>query len=93
METAGGAAGPQQDATSPRAFPAATRANVVVPEATSAAPADGRPPVPPHRTQPPPAVSAEDCKAAGNRFFKAGEFDKAVEEYSKGNFDHFYIHG
>jgi DnaJ family protein C protein 7 len=90
METAGSAAGPQQDATSPRAFPPPARASVVVPEAMTptpaadgGAPADGRPPVPPHRTQP-PAVSAEECKAAGNRFFKTGDFDKAVEEYSKG---------
>jgi DnaJ family protein C protein 7 len=36
-------------------------------------------------TNPPvPTIDAEACKAAGNKFFKARDFDKAVEEYSKG---------
>jgi DnaJ family protein C protein 7 len=47
-----------------------------------------RPPAPPiHRvpTNPPvPPVDAEACKAAGNKFFKARDYDKAVQEYSKG---------
>nr|POE88338.1 clustered mitochondria protein like [Quercus suber] len=44
---------------------------------------------PPHRTpaSPPPpekpAVDPEVCKAAGNKFYKAGQYDKAIEEYSK----------
>jgi DnaJ homolog subfamily C member 7 len=47
------------------------------------------PPVPPlHRipTSPPvtPAVDPEAFKAAGNRFFKNQQYDRAIEEYSKG---------
>jgi len=44
------------------------------------------PPPPPHRTptSPSPAVDAEAHKAAGNKFFKAGNYNKAIEEYSKG---------
>jgi DnaJ family protein C protein 7 len=32
----------------------------------------------------PPAVDAEACKALGNKFFKAREYQKAIDEYSKG---------
>lgn len=49
---------------------------------------EDRPPAPPiHRVPtnpPPPPVDAEACKAAGNKFFKAREYDRAIEEYSKG---------
>ncbi|KAK5685123.1 hypothetical protein LTS10_003199 [Elasticomyces elasticus] len=42
---------------------------------------------PPHKSPPPqpekPAVDAEACKAQGNKFYKAQQYDKAVEEYSK----------
>ena len=50
----------------------------------------GSPVPPPHRTSatpaPPPklTVDAEQCKAAGNKFFKAKDYDKAIKEYSKG---------
>lgn len=57
--------------------------------------AEGSPAPPPHRTptSPPPqqekqekqpAVDAEKCKEAGNKFFKAKQYDKAIEEYTKG---------
>ena len=46
---------------------------------------------PPHRTptspspQPEvPKVDPEVCKAAGNTLYKAGQYDKAIEEYTKG---------
>lgn len=50
---------------------------------------------PPHRSasnspvqsEPPvqsPPVNAEECKEAGNKFFKAKQYDKAIEEYTKG---------
>ena len=46
---------------------------------------------PPHRTptspSPPPEVpkvDAEACKAAGNKCYKAGQYERAIEEYSKG---------
>jgi hypothetical protein len=96
METAGVPQQQQQqqpqEAASPRAFAAPSRP-FVKPEAASGEASepmspvdmqspDVRPPVPPHRT--PPGPSAEECKTAGNRFFKSGEFDKAVAEYSKG---------
>lgn len=52
---------------------------------------DGSPVPPPHRAppaepQPPPkpTIDAEACKAAGNKFFKMGDYDKAIKEYSKG---------
>lgn len=60
---------------------------------------DGSPIPPPHKTptspppqeaqsqpqQPPkPTVDAEACKAAGNKFFKAKDYDKAIAEYTKG---------
>ncbi|KAL2404261.1 DnaJ-like protein subfamily C member 7-like protein [Exophiala dermatitidis] len=38
---------------------------------------------PPHRSSPPPKVDPEACKAAGNKFFKAKDYDKAIEEYTK----------
>ncbi|KAI9891097.1 MAG: hypothetical protein M1814_003296 [Vezdaea aestivalis] len=41
---------------------------------------------PPHKVQPPPALPAvdpEQFKNAGNSLFKAGQFDKAVKEYTK----------
>lgn len=45
-----------------------------------------RPPTPPlHRTQTAPSTEdAESHKAAGNKFFKAKEYDKAIAEYTKG---------
>jgi len=45
---------------------------------------------PPHKSpsSPPPpeapTVDAEACKAAGNKFFKAREWQKAIQEYTKG---------
>ena len=48
---------------------------------------------PPHRSPPPqqppkeevPKVDPEACKAAGNKFYKAGQYGKAIDEYSKGS--------
>ena len=31
-----------------------------------------------------PQVDAEACKAAGNKFYKAGQYQKAIDEYTKG---------
>ena len=51
---------------------------------------DGSPVPPPHRVpaeppQPPkPTIDAEAFKAAGNKFFKMRDYDKAIREYSKG---------
>lgn len=44
---------------------------------------------PPHRTpveEKPevPPVDAEACKAAGNKFYKAGQYGHAIDEYTKG---------
>ena len=36
---------------------------------------------PPHKPQ---KVDPEACKAAGNKYFKAKDYDRAVQEYSKG---------
>jgi len=50
--------------------------------------AEDGPAPPPHRTPtsppPQPTVDAEKCKEAGNKFFKAKQYDKAIEEYTKG---------
>ena len=49
---------------------------------------DSGPVPPPHKAsspQPPP-VDPEVFKAAGNKFFKAKEYDKAIKEYTKGTF-------
>lgn len=56
-------------------------------------PSEEGPVPPPHKsntTSPaaPPALTAEDAEAfktAGNKFYKAKEYKKAIEEYTKGN--------
>lgn len=45
---------------------------------------DESPTPPPHKVQPTPKVDPEACKAAGNKFFKAKDYDRAIQEYSKG---------
>ena len=57
------------------------------------------PPPPPHRTPTSPkqengpqqslSADAEAYKAAGNKFFKAKEYNRAIQEYSKGSELHF----
>ena len=39
---------------------------------------------PPHKVPPTPKVDPEACKAAGNKFFKAKDYDRAIQEYTKG---------
>lgn len=44
---------------------------------------------PPHKSPPPqqpekPKVDAEACKTQGNKFYKAKQYDKAIDEYTKG---------
>ena len=43
---------------------------------------------PPHRSMPAqpakPAVDAEACKAAGNKYFKTKDYNRAIQEYTKG---------
>lgn len=42
---------------------------------------------PPHKFANPaqkPLYNPEECKALGNKYFKARDFEKAVEEYTKG---------
>jgi DnaJ family protein C protein 7 len=45
---------------------------------------DKSPTPPPHKEPPPPPVDAEACKAAGNKFFKAKDYARAITEYTKG---------
>ncbi|KAI9770146.1 MAG: hypothetical protein M1840_003596 [Geoglossum simile] len=57
-----------------------------LPNLTGNANGDGKPVPPPHRTQAspsPPLVDAEAFKAAGNKFFKAKDYEKAIVEYTK----------
>lgn len=77
---------PQQ---APGAFPQANGAGVNGEHSDESGPAP-----PPHRSasnspvQSAPVqstpVDAEQCKEAGNKFFKAKQYDKAIEEYTKG---------
>ena len=58
---------------------------------------NGSPVPPPHRIpiptepQPPPkpTIDAEACKTAGNKFFRMRDYDKAIREYSKGEYPDF----
>lgn len=43
-----------------------------------------RSPTPPPHIITPPPVDPEACKLAGNKFFKAGEYQRAIIEYTKG---------
>ena len=53
--------------------------------ATSPPPQNGNaPPKAPSPPPPAPEITAEDYKAAGNTFFKAKEYNKAIKEYTKG---------
>lgn len=63
------------------------------PKANGTSGMDGEGPVPPpHRSNPtspepssaPTPEDAEAFKTAGNRFYKAREYKKAIEEYTKG---------
>ena len=48
---------------------------------------DGSPIPPPHKTPSPPPKPAYDpgvCKATGNKYFKAKDYTRAVQEYTKG---------
>ena len=49
---------------------------------------DKSPTPPPHRSPVKPPVDAEACKAAGNKFFKARDYSRAVTEYTKGSLPH-----
>ena len=49
---------------------------------------DGGPVPPPHKTPSPPpppkpAYDPEACKATGNKYFKAKDFTRAIQEYTK----------
>lgn len=48
---------------------------------------DGSPIPPPHKTPSPPpkpAYDPEACKVTGNKYFKAKDYTRAVQEYTKG---------
>jgi hypothetical protein len=48
---------------------------------------DSSPAPPPHKAPsapPKPDLDPEACKAMGNKYFKAKDYSKAVEEYTKG---------
>ncbi|KAF1986816.1 TPR-like protein [Aulographum hederae CBS 113979] len=47
------------------------------------APPPHRVPTSPPPVQEPPAVDPEACKTAGNKFFKAKDYNRAIQEYSK----------
>lgn len=39
---------------------------------------------PPHRSPPPQTDPGEAFKLAGNKFYKAGDYERAIQEYNKG---------
>jgi len=45
---------------------------------------DERSPTPPPHRVTPQKVDPEACKAAGNKFFKAKDYERAIAEYTKG---------
>ncbi|KIV80449.1 hypothetical protein PV11_07947 [Exophiala sideris] len=65
---------PSQDA--PGAFPEDTNGTTNGHEERSPTP-------PPHKEPPAPKVDPEACKAAGNKFFKAKDYERAIAEYTK----------
>lgn len=71
--------------TTPGAFPTTNGVNGVNGDSDHEAPKP-----PPHdaaangSTESSSAEDAEACKAAGNKFFKAKQYDKAIAEYTKG---------
>ncbi|MCJ1387172.1 hypothetical protein MMC18_000012 [Xylographa bjoerkii] len=60
-----------------------------VDQGSASANGDVSPVPPPHRAPvepqlpPKPTIDAEACKTAGNKFFKMGDYDKAIREYTK----------
>ena len=85
---------PPQEPTSPQPTPSAPTANApgAFPATNGANDAmdEKSPTPPPHKAAsntmpaPKPTVDAEACKAAGNKFFKAKDYDRAITEYTKG---------
>ena len=74
---------PSPPVTSPQAAPGAFPENTNGPSSEMNG-EDKSPTPPPHRTPMKPPVDAEACKAAGNKFFKARDYLRAVTEYTKG---------
>ncbi|KAI6788159.1 TPR-like protein [Hortaea werneckii] len=80
-----GTPAPESSASAPGAFPQ-TNGNGVHSEKNGDA--DERPVPPPHRTptSPQPQQNGQDAeafKASGNKYYKAGQYDRAIEEYTK----------
>ncbi|KAI1610535.1 DnaJ protein, subfamily C, member 7 [Exophiala viscosa] len=69
---------PSQD--TPGAFPEDTN---VASNGTTDGHEERSPTPPPHKEPPAPKVDPEACKAAGNKFFKAKDYDRAIAEYTK----------
>ncbi|GAD94995.1 DnaJ domain protein [Paecilomyces variotii No. 5] len=68
---------PSSSTTAPVTSPSGETTN-----GANSAQEDRSPTPPPHRSSP-PAPDAESFKLAGNKFYKAGDYDRAVQEYNK----------
>lgn len=90
-ENGGGVGEPMETTPAPESvpggFPSANGVNGASEEDTEG---EEAPAPPPHKSprSPPPQrdeVDAEACKAAGNKFYKAGQYERAIAEYTKGS--------
>lgn len=68
----------------PGAFPQTNGASGSEDGGDGPAPPLHRTPTTPTTQPEEPQVDAEACKAAGNKFYKAGQYQKAIDEYTKG---------
>jgi DnaJ homolog subfamily C member 7 len=78
--------GSSQPATPSREGPGAFPESDADADANSASDRDEKSPTPPPHRVTPPKVDPEACKASGNKYFKAKDYDRAIQEYTKGTF-------
>jgi DnaJ family protein C protein 7 len=75
--------------SSPQDTPPASQAEGAPTNTTGVQNGDGEssPAPPPHRSSPPrsqPSDAGESFKLTGNKFYKAGDYERAIQEYNKG---------
>lgn len=68
--------------SAPGAFPTSEQTNDTAMNGVD--PSDEQTPTPPPHKNLPQKIDPETAKAAGNKFFKAKDYDRAIMEYTKG---------